>query len=98
MIDKLKEENSKLLQEIHYLRINNNVESKRRELIEVENRQLHLAKQQLQSQMHNYSDTVDYLRNIMSKYILGLDKVQPMLEDLRKEISLDETPGVNIHR
>jgi len=64
----------------------------------VENRQLHITKQQLQSQMQNYSDSVDYLRQIMSRYILGLDKVLPMLEDLRKEASLEEALGINMHR
>lgn len=64
----------------------------------MENRQLHITKQQLQSQMQNYSDSVDYLRQIMSRYILGLDKVLPMLEDLRKEASLEEALGINMHR
>lgn len=40
--------------------------------------------------MQNYSDTVDDLRNIISKYNLGLDKVLPMLEDLRREALLDK--------
>ncbi|KAK0723475.1 hypothetical protein B0T26DRAFT_642395 [Lasiosphaeria miniovina] len=97
-IDKLKEENSKLFQEINHPRTNHNAELKRRELLEVENRQLHIIKQQLQSQMQNYSDAVDYLRNIMSRYILGLDKVLPMLEDLRKQVALEEAPGINVHR
>ncbi|KAK3358118.1 hypothetical protein B0T25DRAFT_449832, partial [Lasiosphaeria hispida] len=44
-IDKLKEENSKLLQEVHHLKINNDAELKQRELIEVENCQLYLTKQ-----------------------------------------------------
>lgn len=48
--------------------------------------------------MQNYSDSVDYLRQIMSRYILGLDKVLPMLEDLRKEASLEEALGINMHR
>lgn len=31
----------------------------------------------------------------ISRYILGLDKVLPMLEDLRKEVSLDENTSAN---
>ena len=40
---------------------------------------------------------MDYLRNTMSRYILGLDKVLPILEDLRKEVLLDETLSVKMH-
>jgi len=33
----------------------------------------------------------------MSKYILGLDKLMPMLEELRKEVLLDETPSIKMY-
>jgi len=39
---------------------------------------------------------MNYLRNIISKYIIRLDKVLPMLEDLKNEFLLDETPDRNM--
>jgi len=93
-IDKLKEENSKLYQEILELRIETEAELKRREHLEAENRQLHFNKLQLQPQVQNYSDAVDSLKHTISRYILGLDKVMTMLEDLRNGVLLNETPGI----
>jgi hypothetical protein len=46
----------------------------------------------------SYADTVEYLRNIMARYILGLDKVLPILEELRKEVSLVKTRDVKMHK
>lgn len=47
--------------------------------------------------MQSYSDTVDYLRNIVARYVLRLEKVLPILKELRKEVSLDKTTDVKMH-
>ena len=39
---------------------------------------------------------MDYCRNIISKYIIGLDKVLLMLEDLKKGVMLEETPAIKM--
>ncbi|KAF2181005.1 hypothetical protein K469DRAFT_692521 [Zopfia rhizophila CBS 207.26] len=90
-IDQLKEENARLLQELHEWRDKATAESERRELAEGQVRQLHGTHQQLQEQVRGYAVTADNLRSSVSMCFQGLDKVLPVLEELRTGVSM----GVN---
>ena len=82
-IDQLKEDNAKLNQELQEWRDRATTESKGRRIAEKEIHQLYERSQQLQDQVKTYGVEVDYLRSIISTCCQGLDKVLPMLEDLR---------------
>jgi hypothetical protein len=71
------------------MRSKEDVESGRRRLIEEEIRRLLSNQQRLEDQVRNYVDEADYYRSIAARCFFALDKVLPMLEDLRKDTSLD---------
>ncbi|KAH7016234.1 uncharacterized protein B0I36DRAFT_337091, partial [Microdochium trichocladiopsis] len=89
MIDILREENWKLSQEVWDLRSRADAESRQRQLVEEENRRLHNNQQWLEGQVRDCAAAVDYFKNSVARCFLGLDKVLPILEDLRKDTSLD---------
>ncbi|KAI0534968.1 hypothetical protein GGR58DRAFT_28656 [Xylaria digitata] len=87
MIDKLREENAKLSHDVYELRSRAAAESRQRQFVEEENRQLHNIRQQLEGQLRDYANTVDYFKDIAARCFFRLDKILPELEDLRKQIS-----------
>ena len=88
MIEKLREENAKLFQEVDELKCRADVASRQRQLVEEENRRLHSNQQWLEGQLRDYADTIDYFKDSAARCFFGLDKVLPVLEDLRKHTSL----------
>lgn len=88
VIDKLREENAKLLQDVDKLRSRADAESRQRHLVEEDNRRLHSNQKWLEGQLRNYTDAVDYFKDSVTRCFFGLDKVLPVLEDLRKDASL----------
>ncbi|KAK0628284.1 hypothetical protein B0T17DRAFT_149373 [Bombardia bombarda] len=88
VIDKLREENAKLLQDVDELRSRADAESRQRYLVEEDNRRLHSNQQWLEGQLRDCADAVDYFKDSVARCFFGLDKVLPILEDLRKDASL----------
>ena len=88
-IDQLKEENARFLEELHEWREKATIESELRQIAEGQVRQLHSTHQQLQEQVQSYAVTAEYLRGRVSKCSQGLDKVLPMLEELKAGVSLE---------
>ena len=89
MIDKLREENSKLSQDVYELRNKADAESKKRLLIEEENRQLRSKQQWLEGQVRDRIEAANYFKNSAVRCLSRLDKVLPILEELRMDTSLD---------
>jgi len=89
IIDKLREENARLSQEVCELRSRADAESGQRQLTEEENRRLHSNQQRLEDQVRDYADAVDYLRNSIARCSFGLDKALTILEDLKKDTSFN---------
>ena len=88
MIDKLGEENAKLIQDVEELRSRADAESRQRQFVEEENRRLHSNQQWLEGQLRDNAEAVNYFEDSVARCSFGLDKVLPVLEDLRKHTSL----------
>lgn len=56
-------------------------------------RRLQNNQQQLEDQVHQYAGEVDYYRSITTRCFFGLDKVLPVLEDLRKNTQTKIPPS-----
>ncbi len=82
------EENSKLSQELYEWRDKATAESEHRQLTKEEIRRLYKTRQQLQDQVQDYAVIINYLRSIISKCAQELDRVLPILEELKTGISL----------
>jgi hypothetical protein len=87
-IRQLEEENANLLQRLHECQENVVAESEHRRALEQEVNQLYGTQQTLQEQVQHYAVTADFFKSNVSKYFQGLDKVLPMLEELRSGLSL----------
>lgn len=87
-IGQLEEENANLLRQLHECRENAVAESEHRQALEQEVHQLYGTQQRLQEQVQHYAVTADFFKSNVSKYFQGLDKVLPMLEELRSGLSL----------
>jgi hypothetical protein len=64
------------------------VESKLRQHAEEEISQLIGSNQQLQLEAQNSETTAEYFRNSILKYTHGLNKILPLLEELKTEMPL----------
>jgi hypothetical protein len=63
-------------------------ESKLRQHAEEEVSRLRGSNQQLQLEAHNSEITAEYFRNSILKYTHGLNKILPLLEELKTEMPL----------
>ncbi len=91
MVDKLREENAQLSEEVRELRSREEIEFGRRRLTEEAICRLQSSQQQLEDQVRHYAGEADYYRSVAARCFFGLDKVLPVLEDLSKDTSLDRT-------
>ncbi len=64
-------------------------ESELRRALEEKVNQLLGTQQRLEERVQHYATTADFFKNNVSKYFQGLDKVLPLLEKLRSELSLE---------
>ncbi len=94
MIDELHQKCTKLSEEIHRLRNKENIEVERRRLAE-ELCQLQSNQQQLENKIQNYADIFDYYRAKALRCSSGLEKIMPILEDVRKDITVGKS-GVKL--
>ena len=78
VINKLREENARLFEEVRELRSRESVESGRRQRIE-ELGGLQSNQQRLEDQVQNYADAADYFKGVIARCFFGLDKVLPVL-------------------
>ena len=90
MINELRQKCTRLSEEVHQLRSRENLELERRRLAEEEVDRLRSNQQQLENRVQSYADAVNYYRTLASRCFFGLEKVMPILEDLRKDISADK--------
>jgi hypothetical protein len=88
-IGRFKKENTKLSQKLFEWRDKATAESEYKRLAEEEIRQQYKIYQQFQKQARNYAITADYFKNIIFKYVQGLDRILLMLENLKTEVSLE---------
>jgi hypothetical protein len=68
-------------------------ESKGRQLAEEEANRLYETNQQLQGRIQEYSDRANYLTGRVMKCFEGLDKVLPVLEELKSGLTLVVSSG-----
>ena len=94
MINELRQKCARLSEEVHQLRSRENIELEHRRLAEEEIGRLRIDQQQLENQVQSYADAVNYYRTIASRCFFGLEKVMPILEDVRKDISADKAREV----
>jgi len=57
-------------------------------LAEEQLRKVYESNQQLQEQVNNYAASTEYLKDVLSKCFQGLGTALPVLEELKKEVSL----------
>jgi uncharacterized coiled-coil DUF342 family protein len=87
-IGQLEEENARLIRQLHGCQENAVAESKHRQALEQEIHQLYETQRRLHEQVQHYVVTADFFKSNVSKCFQGLDKVLPMLEELRSGLSL----------
>jgi hypothetical protein len=79
VIEKLKEENAKLICDVDELKIRADAESRQRQILEEENRQLYRNQQWLEGQLRKCVDAVNDFKDNVASCSFGLDKVLPYL-------------------
>lgn len=94
MINELRQKCARLSEEISQLRSRENVELEHKRLAEEEIGRLRSNQQQLRNLVQSYSDAVNYYRTLASRCFFGLEKVMPILEGVRKDISMDKARDV----
>ena len=91
VINELRQKCSRLSAEIHQLRSRENEELERRRLAEEEISRLQSIQGQLETKVQSYSEAVKYYKAIASRCYSGLEKIMPILDDVRNNI-LAEKP------
>ncbi len=87
MIDKLYDGNARLSEEVCQLRRRKDIEFGRRHFAEEEICRLQSNQQRLEEQVRNSTEEAAYFRGIVERCFCGLDKVLPVLEELKKDTS-----------
>jgi hypothetical protein len=94
-IAQLQDANSKLCEEIDGWREKASAESERAKVVEEElckwckiNQQLQEQINKLQDQVNSYAATIEYLRSILSNCFQGLGSALPVLEEVKKGVSI----------
>ncbi len=62
-------------------------------MVEEENRQLRSGQECLENQIKDYIHVIDSCKRIITRHVLGLDKVLPILGELREDPSLKNIMG-----
>lgn len=89
----LENENVRLFHELCQWKDKATADSRGKRLVEEENGRLHLSNQELERRVQDYSDTASYLTSRITRCFQGLDKVLPILEDLKMEVEVEISTG-----
>jgi len=87
-IEQLQGANAKLREQLEEWKQKASTESERVKLAEEQLRRMRDSNRQLQEQVSSYAATTEYLKSILSKCFQGLGTALPVLEELKKGVSL----------
>lgn len=89
MIDELRQKCTALSEQVCQLQGREEIERERRQVAEDEICRLRTNQQQLHGQLRSHGDELDYYKALVLRWSFDLEKAVPLLEKLRKDISLD---------